>query len=46
LAKDKYFVPVSVKIPGSALSFRSKGRKAATELDFIAPQFCDPQQSA
>ena len=34
--KDKYFVPVSVKIPGSALSFRSKGRKAATELDFIA----------
>jgi len=35
LAKDKYFVPVSVKIPGSALSFRSKGRKAATELDFI-----------
>jgi len=25
-----------VKIPGSALSFRSKGRKAATELDFIA----------
>jgi VWFA-related protein len=36
LAKDKYFVPVSVKIPGSALSFRSKGSKAATELDFIA----------
>ena len=36
VAKDKYFVPVSVKIPGSALSFRSKGSKAATELDFIA----------
>ena len=36
LAKDKYFAPVSVKIPGSALSFRSKGSKAATELDFIA----------
>ncbi|MGH9614496.1 MAG: VWA domain-containing protein [Bryobacteraceae bacterium] len=36
LAKAKYFVPVSVKIPGSALSFRSKGSKAATELDFIA----------
>ena len=36
LAQDKYFVPVSVKIPGSALSFRSKKRKAATELDFIA----------
>lgn len=36
LAHDMYFVPVSVKIPGSALSFRSKKRKAATELDFIA----------
>jgi uncharacterized protein (DUF2141 family) len=28
-------VPVSVKIPGSALNFQSKGSKAATELDFI-----------
>lgn len=36
LEKEKYLVPVSVKIPGSALSFRSKGKKAATELDFIA----------
>jgi VWFA-related protein len=35
LAKGKYFVPVSVRIPGSALAFRSKGAKAATELDFI-----------
>lgn len=35
LAKAKYFVPVSVKIPGSALSFKSKGSKAATEMDFI-----------
>jgi VWFA-related protein len=35
LAKGKYFVPVSVRIPGSALSFQSKGAKAATELDFI-----------
>ena len=35
LAKGKYFVPVSVRIPGSALSFQSKGSKAATELDFI-----------
>jgi hypothetical protein len=35
LARAKYFVPVSVRIPGSALSFRSKGAKAATELDFI-----------
>lgn len=36
LAKGKYFVPVSVKIPGSALAFRNKGAKAATELDFVA----------
>ena len=36
LEKGKYFVPISVKIPGSALSFRGKGAKAATELDFIA----------
>jgi VWFA-related protein len=31
-----YFVPVTVEIPGSALAFRSKGAKAATELDFTA----------
>ncbi len=36
LQKGKYFVPVSVKIPGSALNFKSKGSKAATELDFAA----------
>jgi VWFA-related protein len=36
LAKGKYFVPIAVRIPGSALSFRNKGAKAATELDFIA----------
>jgi VWFA-related protein len=35
LAKTKYFVPISVRIPGSALAFRNKGAKAATELDFI-----------
>jgi len=35
LAKSKYFVPVAVRIPGSALAFRNKGAKAATELDFI-----------
>ena len=35
LAKSKYFVPISVRIPGSALAFRNKGAKAATELDFI-----------
>ncbi len=36
LDKAKYFVPVSVEIPGSALAFRNKGSKAATELDFTA----------
>jgi len=36
LDKNKYFVPVSVEIPGSALAFRNKGSKAATELDFTA----------
>jgi VWFA-related protein len=36
LAKNKYFVPVSVKIPGSALVFRGKGARQATALDFIA----------
>jgi VWFA-related protein len=35
LAKGKYFVPVSVKMPGSALSFHRKGEKEATELDFM-----------
>ena len=39
LEKDKYFSPISVKIPGSALAFRSKGSKQATELDFIAEVF-------
>ncbi len=39
LEKDKYFAPISVKIPGSALAFRSKGSKQATELDFIAEVF-------
>ncbi len=34
--KDKYFVPISAKIPGSALAFQKKGSKQATELDFIA----------
>jgi VWFA-related protein len=36
LAKGKYFVPVTVRIPGSALSFTNKGAKAATEMDFVA----------
>ena len=36
LDKSKYFVPLSVEIPGSALAFRSKGTKQATEMDFTA----------
>lgn len=39
LEKAKYFVPISVRIPGSALAFKNKGSKAATELDFIAEVF-------
>jgi len=39
LDKGKYFAPISVKIPGSALAFHSKGSKQATELDFIAEVF-------
>jgi hypothetical protein len=35
LGKSKYFVPLSVKIPGSALTFKNKGSKAATEMDFV-----------
>lgn len=36
LAKDKYFVPITVRIPGFALQFQAKGSKRATALDFIA----------
>ena len=36
LDKTKYFVPITVKIAGSALTFHKKGAKQATELDFIA----------
>ncbi|MGI8959485.1 MAG: VWA domain-containing protein [Bryobacteraceae bacterium] len=39
LEKGKYFVPVSVKIPGSALAFHSKGSEQSAELDFIAEVF-------
>ncbi len=45
LAKGKYFVPISVKMPGSALTFRNKGAKAATELDFLA-EVRDPRGQA
>ncbi|MBV9084150.1 MAG: VWA domain-containing protein [Acidobacteriaceae bacterium] len=46
LEKDKYFVPISVKIPGSALQFRGKGSKRATELDFIAEVYDARKRSA
>ncbi|MGA2267266.1 MAG: VWA domain-containing protein [Bryobacteraceae bacterium] len=35
LAKDRYFVPVSVKIPGSDIELARKGGAEATRLDFI-----------
>lgn len=46
MEKTKYFVPISVKIPGSALIFSGKGSKQATELDFIAEVFDARNRSA
>lgn len=46
LEKEKYFVPVSVKIPGSSLVFTGKGAKQATQLDFIAEVFDARNRSA
>jgi len=46
IEKDKYFTPISVKIPGSSLAFHSKGAKQATELDFIAEVFDARNRSA
>ncbi len=46
VSKDKYFVPITVKIPGSALVFQGKGAKQATELDFIAEVFDARNRSA
>jgi VWFA-related protein len=34
-AKDRYFVPVSVKIPGSDIELARKGGAETTKLDFI-----------
>ena len=33
--KDRYFVPMSVKIPGSAIGLAKKGSNESTEMDFI-----------
>ncbi len=46
IEKDKYFAPISVKIPGSSLAFHGKGAKQATELDFIAEVFDARNRSA
>lgn len=35
LARDRYFVPVAVKIPGSEIVLARKGSTESTELDFI-----------
>jgi VWFA-related protein len=35
VAKDRYFVPVSAKIPGSAIALAKKKGGEGTELDFI-----------
>jgi VWFA-related protein len=35
VAKDRYFVPISVKIPGSLMALVKKGGKQTTDLDFI-----------
>ena len=35
LARDTYFVPVSVKIPGSSLELARSGKAEEAELDFI-----------
>jgi VWFA-related protein len=35
IGKDRYFVPISVKIPGSAINLAKKGARESVELDFI-----------
>lgn len=35
VTRDQYFVPVSVKIPGSVLALARKGNHKSTEMDFI-----------
>jgi VWFA-related protein len=35
MARDRYFVPVSVKIPGSDIELAKKGGAESTRLDFI-----------
>ena len=35
VARERYFVPISVKIPGSAVGLTKKGTKQTSDLDFI-----------
>ncbi len=35
VAKDRYFVPISVKIPGSSVGLTKKGANETAQLDFI-----------
>ena len=35
VARDRYLVPISVKIPGSVLALAKKGGKQSTDFDFI-----------
>ena len=35
VARERYFVPISVKIPGSAVGLTKKGATQTTDLDFI-----------
>ena len=35
VAKDRYFIPISVKVPGSAIGFSKKGASQTNQLDFI-----------
>jgi VWFA-related protein len=35
VARDRYFVPISVKIPGSVVPLAKKGGKQTTDFDFI-----------
>jgi VWFA-related protein len=35
VAKDRYFVPISVKLPGDAVALAKKNGKQTTNLDFI-----------
>jgi hypothetical protein len=35
IGRDRYFVPIAVKIPGSAINLAKKGTRESVDLDFI-----------